>query len=155
MIELFAVIRIRGSVKVGKKIKDNLSMFRLHRVNHCIIIPEKPEYLGMLKKVKDWITWGKIDKKTLSELLEKRGKLKGNKKIDEKSLKRITEFDRFEEFADALIEEKVKLKDFKEIKPIFRLNPPRHGFKAIRLPYPKGDLGDRKEKINDLLERMI
>ena len=32
---------------------------------------------------------------------------------------------------------------------------PKGGYKATRLPYPKGDLGDRKEKINDLLERMI
>ncbi len=154
-MNMLAVIRIRGSVKVRKEVKDTLAMLRLKRVNHCVIIPETPEYLGMLKKAKDRITWGKIDKKTLAELLRKRGKLIGNKKLDEKTLKDITGFESFEEFSDALIKGKVKLKDYKKIKPVFRLNPPRHGFKSIRLNYPKGDLGNRGEKINELLGRMI
>ena len=49
----------------------------------------------------------------------------------------------------------VKEEDIEKEKPVFRLNPPRGGFKSIRLPYPKGDLGNRKEEINKLLERMI
>ena len=146
---MYAVVRIRGSVGTRKDLEDTLKMLRLKSVNHCVVVPETKQYLGMLKKAKDFITWGKIDKKILSSLLEKRGK------IDKKSLKEITKFDSFDEFADALIKDKVKLKDFKKIKPIFRLNPPRHGYKATRLPYPKGSLGDRKDKINELLERMI
>jgi large subunit ribosomal protein L30 len=81
--------------------------------------------------------------------------LVGNKRLDEKSLEKITKFKSFDDLSEALIEGKCKLKDFKEIKPVFRLSPPRHGYKAIRLHYPKGDLGDRKEEINELLERMI
>lgn len=150
-----AVIRIRGSVKTRKDVEDALGMLRLHRANHCVVIPETESYLGMLRKVKDYVTWGSMDKKTLSELLKVRGRLVGNEKIDEKKLKRIAGFDSFEKFSDALINGEVKLKDFKELKPVFRLNPPRKGLKAIRLPYPRGDLGDRKEKINDLLMRMI
>lgn len=152
---MFAVIRIRGSVDVNKNIEDTLRMLNLNVVNRCIIIPETEVYVGMLKKAKDYITWGTIDKKTLSNLLVKRGKLLGDKSIDEKTLDKITKFKSFDEFSEALIGGKCNLKDFKDIKLIFRLNPPKHGYKAIRLPYPKGDLGNRKEKINDLLERMI
>ena len=152
---MFAVIRIRGSVDVSKDVEDTLKMLKLKVVNRCVIIPEIEVYFGMLKKAKHYITWGNIDKKTLSKLLGKRGKLLGDKIIDEKALEKITKFKSFDEFSEALIGEKCHLKDFKEIKPTFRLNPPKHGYKAIRLPYPKGDLGNRKEKINDLLERMI
>jgi len=152
---MFAVIRIRGSVDVSKDVEDTLRMLKLKVVNRCIIIPEKETYNGMLKKAKDYITWGTIDKKTLSKLLEKRGKFLGDRKIDEKTIEKITKFQSFDEFSEALIEGKCRLKDFKDIKQIFRLNPPKHGYKAIRLPYPKGDLGARKEKINDLIERMI
>lgn len=120
---MYAVVKVRGSVKVRGDIKDTLKMLRLKSVNNCVVIPESKTYLGMLKKAKDYITWGKIDKKTLFKLLEKRGK--------------------------------VKLEDLEKTKQIFRLNPPRGGYKATRLPYPKGDLGDRKDKINELLERMI
>lgn len=40
----------------------------------------------------------------------------------------------------------------------FRLNPPRKGYgrKGIKVPFSKGGaLGDRKEKINELITRML
>jgi len=139
---MFAVVRIRGSVNVSERVKDTLNMLSLNSPNHCVVIPETKEYLGMLRKAKDRITWGNPDKKTLSKLLEKRGKI-SKEKLKEMKMKN------FDELSDALIKNKIKL------KLIFRLNPPMHGFKSTRLPYPKGDLGFRGEKINELLERMI
>ncbi|MEM5793269.1 MAG: 50S ribosomal protein L30 [Candidatus Aenigmatarchaeota archaeon] len=155
VISLFAVIRVRGSVNVRKDVEDTLKMLRLHRVNHCVLVSENPQYLGMLKKVKDWVTFGKVDKKTVILLFEKRGMLTGRRKLDEKSLKRITKYETFEKFVDDLMKGKIKLKDYPEIKPVFRLNPPRKGYKAIRLPYPMGDLGNRGGKISELIERMV
>ncbi len=149
------MVRVRGSAGKRREIEDTLKILRLKKLNNCVIIPETREYLGMLEKVKDFITWGRIDKRTLSNLIEKRGKIIGGKTIDKETLKEITGFDSFDVFSETLIKGKVKLKDYKKIKPVFRLNPPRHGYKATRLPYPKGDLRDRKEKINQLLERMI
>jgi large subunit ribosomal protein L30 len=151
---MYSVIRIRGTVGTRKDVEDTLKDLRLNRPNNCIVIPEKNEYLGMLRKVKDHITWGKIDKKTLTKLLEKRGKILSNKPIDKQTLKDIG-FENFDKLSDALITGKVNLKDFKSIKPVFKLNPPLHGYKSTKLPFPKGDLGNRKEKINELLERMV
>ena len=139
---MFAVVRVRGSVNVSKDVEDTLKMLNLKSPNHCVVIPETKQYLGMLKKAKDRITWGKIDKKTLSKLLEKRSKI-SQEKLKEMNVKS------FDELSDALIKNKLKL------KLIFRLNPPIHGYKSTRLPFPKGDLGFRGERINELLERMI
>lgn len=139
---MFAVVRIRGSVNTSEDVEDTLKMLNLNSPNHCAIIPETKEYLGMLRKAKDRITWGNVDKKTLSKLLEKRGKI-SKEKLKEMKMKN------FDDLSDALMKNKLKL------KLIFRLNPPIHGFKSTRLPYPKGDLGSRGEKINELLERMI
>ncbi|MBI5332475.1 MAG: uL30 family ribosomal protein [Candidatus Aenigmarchaeota archaeon] len=36
-----------------------------------------------------------------------------------------------------------------------KLCPPLKGFRAIKIHYPKGDLGYRGDKINELLQRMI
>jgi large subunit ribosomal protein L30 len=152
---MFAVVRIRGSVDTNREVEATLKMLRLKYVNNCAVLPEDGNYLGMLKKTKDYITWGIIDKKTLAELIKKRGRILGDKLIDEKTLKKIAKFDNFEEFSDALIAGKVKLKDLTELKPVFKLNSPKHGLKAKRLPYPKGALGNRKDKINELLSRMI
>ncbi|MFH0836828.1 MAG: uL30 family ribosomal protein [Candidatus Aenigmatarchaeota archaeon] len=36
-----------------------------------------------------------------------------------------------------------------------KLCPPLKGFRAIKIHYPKGDLGYRGDKINELLRRMV
>lgn len=35
------------------------------------------------------------------------------------------------------------------------LRPPKGGFRSLKLPFPKGDLGYRGEKINDLIKKMM
>jgi len=66
-----AVIRVRGDVKVNKSIKDTLKMLRLYRKNYCSLIGKRD--LGMVKKVKDYVTYGEIDKETEDMLIKKRG----------------------------------------------------------------------------------
>ena len=123
-----AIVRVRGDVNLKKTLKDTLKMLKLYRKNYCVIYDAKPSILGMVNKVKDYVTWGEIDQETLNLLIEKRG-------------------------------EKTKNKKGKELlKPFFRLAPPRKGFgrKGIKLPFHlSGALGNRKEKINDLIKRMI
>ncbi len=152
---MYAIIRLRGSVKTRKEINDTLEMLRLKKVNHCVIVTKTPQYEGMIRKVKDYVTYGEIDKETLVKLIKNRCRIEKNQKLDESKLKEITGFDSFEKFAEAVLNNKVRLKDYKKIKPYFRLSPPKKGLKSIRLQYPKGDLGYRKEKINELIERMI
>jgi large subunit ribosomal protein L30 len=152
---MFAVIRIRGKVEVRKKIEDTLQMLRLKAVNNCVLVPETENYKGMLNKVKDFVTWGEVNKETLAKMLEKRLRGEGDKRIDKKILKEIAGLESFEKLADELIVGKTRLKDFEKIKPVFRLTPPSKGFKSIKEAYPKGDLGYRKQEINELIERMI
>lgn len=152
---MFAVIRIRGTASLRKGILDTLKMLRLDSPNNCVLVPGTPDRKGMIKKVKDFVTYGEIEKETLLKLLEKRLRLKGNKRIDEKNLKEKTDFDKFENFADELISGRIKLKDFEGLQPVFRLTPPSKGFKSVKEHYPKGDLGDRGKEINELLKRMI
>lgn len=113
-----AIIRVRGITGVRLDIKKTLDMLNLRRKNNCVVVPNTDAHQGMIKKVKDFVTYGHIDESTLKELKEKKG-------------------------ADV---------------KIFRLNPPKGGFarKGIKKPFSMGGaLGDRKEKINDLIKRMI
>lgn len=41
-----------------------------------------------------------------------------------------------------------------KLKPFFRLHPPRGGIKS-KLQYPKGVLGNNKQDINKLIQRML
>lgn len=152
---MFVVIRIRGEAGLRKEVKDTLKMLRLKAPNNCVLVPENDSFKGMLEKCKDVCTWGEIEKECLVKLLKKRLRAEGEKRVDEKLLKEITNFNSFEEFADALLSNKVKLKDFKRLKQVFRLTPPSKGFKSVKEHWPKGDLGYRGKEINELLERMI
>ncbi len=153
--KMFAVIRVRGSVGVTRSVEDTMKMLRLKNNNNCVLVPETPEFKGMIEKCKDYVTWGEISKEVLVETLKKRLRMEGDKRVDEKVLKDVLKFDSFEKFADALMGGKIKLKDFEKINPVLRLTPPTKGFKSIKEGYPKGDLGYRGKEINELLERMI
>ncbi len=71
---MIAVIRIKGIVGLDKDINETFSRLKLGRKYSCIVVEEKPEILGMIKKVSNFVAYGKIDEATLKELQEKRGK---------------------------------------------------------------------------------
>ncbi|MDI6826407.1 MAG: 50S ribosomal protein L30 [Candidatus Aenigmarchaeota archaeon] len=151
---MYAVIRIRGSVDTSKDVEDTLRMLRLNKPNNCIVVPETKEYLGMLRKSKDFIAYGVIDFDTFLEILRKRARLIGNKRLTEDNVKELR-FNSIEELAKAIFKNKVKMKEIRNLKPVFRLNPPRKGHKSTRKHYPKGSLGFWGTEINKLLKRMI
>lgn len=152
-----AVIQIRGIVGVNGKLIDTLNMLKLTRKNSCAILDNNPMNLGMIVKVKDLVTWGEIDTETFKLLVEKRGKLPGGKPLTEVYLKEKSKMG-YEEFAKAVVEGKMTIKDMPGMKQYFRLTPPRGGFdkNGIKKPYSLGGaLGYRKSDINNLLRKML
>lgn len=138
-----AVVLVRGLVGVKHTVKDTIKLMNLTRVNQCVIIDVNPINLGMLKKAKDYITWGEIDDKTFQELVEKRGQeFKGA----EKDLNGKYTYNKYFEF------------NGKKYKKVFCLNPPKKGFgrKGIKQPFKMGGaLGDRGMQMVNLVKRML
>lgn len=152
-----AVVRIRGKVGVTSKIEDTMKILRLYRKNYCVVVPSTPAYMGMLQKVKDYVTFGEIDEETFLSLLRKRGKLAGNKPLPQGYIKQKTGMSE-DIFAKAFLSFKAKFKDLPGLKSFFRLKPPRKGFErgGIKKPFSIGGaLGYRRDKINDLIKRML
>ena len=89
----YAAVRLRGLVNVNPDIRKTLELLNLTRVNHCVLIQKNPTTDGMLQVVKDFITWGEIDKKTLKNLIEKRGRMIGDKKLTDADIKNSTSYD--------------------------------------------------------------
>lgn len=149
---MIAVIRIRGNAKMQGKMEDTLAMMHLKTVNNCAVIPKNETYDGMLKKTKDFITYGEIKKDVFKKMLIKWGRA-GNKRINDAFFKEQKQT--VDKFTDEFFENKIKLKEM-GINPVFRLHPPAKGYEGIKRPFKMGGaLGDRGEKINELLERMI
>jgi large subunit ribosomal protein L30 len=152
---MIAAIRVRGRTGVKKDIQDTLTMLRLTRINHAVLIKENPSYQGMLRKAKDYITWGEIDQDTLSQLITKRGRLAGDIKITDEYIRENTDYSSILEFSKALFDCNVDLEDAK-IKPVFRLHPPRKGYKSVKKTYKAtGSLGYRGDEIGNILNKML
>jgi len=137
-----AVVLIRGSIDMTQQLKDTLRILGLYKKNHCVIVDNSAPILGMIIKVKDYVTWGEITEQTFKELVEKRGKEFKARETDSKKKYSYRTFQY----------------NSKRYKPYFALNPPRKGFgrKGIKVAFRAGGaLGNRGEKINDLLQRMI
>ena len=137
---MIAVIRIKGMVKMSVKMQETLHRLRLRRKYATVLLKPSNETDKILKKIRNFVAYGDIDKATLKELVEKRGQpLEKDKKIDAEKI--ISELDK-------------KSLDKLGLKPFFRLHPPRGGIKS-KTHFPKGVLGDNKKEINDLVRRML
>ena len=119
-------IRLRGIRGQRTDIVSTLDMLNLHGKFFCTIVNESASTMGMLKKVKDYITWGEVSEDVAKLLVEKRGEK------DPRDAKKIKKF-------------------FRLHPPVGGFRK-----KGIKVSYMQGgDLGYRGEKINDLLKRMI
>ncbi len=134
---MIAIIRITGKVDVPQTIKETLLRLKLKKKYSCIVVKENKEILGMLRKIRSYVAYGKIDNKTFKELLEKRGKVKKEKA--EEVIKNFKDKDK-------------KLSEL-GIKDVFNLHPPRGGINTKK-HFPRGVLGENK-KIDELIKRML
>ena len=151
-----AVLRVRGSVGLDKERRYVFKLMCLTRKNHAVLLEDSPSNVGSIKKVKDYATWGDVDVNTISLLLEKRGMLKGRKKLSEDYVKKELGYSSINELAKAIYDLKVQVNELFNFKTVFRLHPPKKGFHgSTKKPYPKGELGYRGKTINELITRMV
>lgn len=150
-----AVIRVRGTARTRRDVEETLEMLRLTRVNYCTFVNDDASYLGMLQKVKDFVTWGEVDAEDVETILRNRGELEGGKKLTDAYLKEKARQASIKDFAKAFVEGKAELKDIPGLKLFFRLHPPRKGYSGIKRSFKEGGaLGARGGEIKNLIYRM-
>lgn len=150
-----AVVRVRGVSDVFREINETLKMLHLNRSCHATLIDNRPAYLGMLRKAQNQVTWGEVSKETIRLLLKKRGMLIGNKRLTDQYAQEM-DYESLDALAEAIYKLEVEFNRLPNIKPLFRLHPPKHGYKAkVKRSYSAGGVtGYRGEAINDLIKRM-
>jgi large subunit ribosomal protein L30 len=155
--KLLFIVRIRGALGMKRKILDTLKILRLHKVNHSILVFPNKSYVGMIEKVKDYVCYGEINKKMLLKLLRKRANVEGNEPLTESHIKLKTKYKSLSALADGLLKGEIQYKDIYKIKPVFRMHPPRGGYRGtIKRSYKAGgSLGYVGDYINSLLFKML
>jgi len=152
-MKLLAVVRVRGTVGVRGDVKDTLRMLYLTRTNHCTMLWENTSSLGMLTKVKDYVTWGELDEESAEKILRNRGELQGGQRLTDDYLKKNTEYKTLKAFARDLVRGKAELDDIPKLRPFFRLHPPRKGYGGIKRSVKEGGALGRRN-IKALIHRM-
>ena len=155
MASAYLVVRIKGQVDVPHWAKTTLNLLKLEKKYRATIIPAKENTLGMLNKVKHYVSWIEVDATLAKELLDKKARKSGYKKITPEDLKEIG-FNSIDDLASSLAEGKTSLSKLKPLKPWFALAPPRHGFKKStkKMYGQKGVLGQNKD-LGILVRNMI
>src|SRR3989338_8816088 len=138
---MIIAIRISGLVEIPQEVKESLYRLKLRKKYTAVLLEETQENEDLLKQFRNFIAYGKLNSETLSLLIEKRAVGLSGRKIDPKKV----------------IENLSKKSLFElGVKPFFRLHPPRGGIDSkVHYPLRKGVLGDNKEKINELVGRML
>ncbi len=153
---MIAVIRIRGTPNIEPRIKLGLGSLRLHRPNNMALLPNDNQSRQMVQRVKDYVTFGEIDGKTLTQVFERRLETLAGRRADEAFLKE-RKISGFAQLSAQALEGKIRLNAL-GISNVCRLHPPRKGHKrkGIKAPYSSGGaLGNRGQEINELIMRMV
>jgi len=72
--KLLAAVLIRGMINMRQDIRDTLKMLHLQRTMYCTVMPDTLVHRNMMRKCKDYLTYGEINEETHKELVAKRGK---------------------------------------------------------------------------------
>jgi len=150
----YLVVRIKGTVNIPYWANTTLDNLNLDKKFRATIIPENPETLGMLRKIKDVVAWVSIDAHIVREILEKKGRKAGFKPLKQSDIPK--EYESIDALASAIADNRVTLSKLERIKPWFALSPPKGGFKRkTKTQYSqKGVLGENKELI-EIVKRML
>jgi 60S ribosomal protein uL30 len=161
--KLILIVRIRGINGVSPKVRKILQLFRLLQINNAIFIKASKATLNMIRIIEPYVAFGYPNMKTVKGLVYKRGFVKVNKNripisdnsVIEKSLA-AQNIICVEDLIHEIFTVGTNFKKATNFLWPFKLNTPTGGWKVKRNHYNEGgDYGNREDKINELVQRMI
>ncbi|XP_015785999.1 60S ribosomal protein L7 [Tetranychus urticae] len=161
--KLALVIRIRGVNGLSPKPRKVLQLLRLRQINNATFVKLNKASLNMLRIAEPYITWGYPNLKTIRELVYKRGFARLDRKrtplIDNRIIERRLGKGGIICMEDLIHELYTVGPNFKKANNFlwhFKLNNPKGGWRKKVTHYVEGgDFGNREDKINELVRRMI
>ena len=152
-------LRLKGSFGTPATLERALSTLRLENRFNAVLLENKANVIGMLRGVKDYVTWGEIKTAEIAKLLKNRGELEGGSSITDDSVKKTFGEDSVNSLAEGLTRGRITLNALwtKGLRPVFRLRPPSGGFAtSTKRPHGnRGELGGRGTELPKLLDRML
>ena len=155
MAKAYLVVRMHGQINVPHWATNTLELLKLDKKFRATIVPAKDNTLGMLNRVKHYISWQEADANIAKELFAKKARKAGYKKITNEDVTQLG-FKSIDELATSIIEGKSSMNKIKPIKPWFALSPPKKGFKrSTRKTYGEGGILGQNKELSDLVRSMM
>ena len=154
----FLVVRMRGTVNVPYWAITTLKNLNLDKKFSATLVPETSNYLGMLRKINQWVAWSKADSEIVKTLIEKRGKKRNLKSVSitKKGSENTDGYKGIEELVDVVVNDKIKFSDQNNIKPWFSLNPPKGGFKKnTKKQFSDGGILGNNKDLPEIVKKMV
>jgi large subunit ribosomal protein L30 len=150
------VVRMRGTINVPYWALTTLKNLYLNKRFSATLVPETSNYLGMLRKINQWVAWSKADSDIIKILIEKRGKKKNPLLESRDENKSKSDYKGIDELVDVIVNDKVKFSDQNNIKPWFSLNPPKGGFKkSSKKQFSDGGILGNNKELLEIVKRMV
>lgn len=150
------VVRMRGTVNVPYWALTTLRNLYLNKKFSATLVPETTNYLGMLRKINQWIAWSKADSDIIKILIEKRGKKKNPTLESKNENKTKSDYKGIDELVDVIVNDKIKFSDQNNIKPWFSLNPPQGGFRRnTKKQFSDGGILGNNKELLEIVKRMV
>ena len=178
---VYLVVRMKGTVNVPYWARITLESLSLNKRFRATIIPENAQTLGMLRKIKEFVSWTSVDTEFIREFIEKRGRSSSsnllsttrtaapaadttpapadhpdgqinNNNAENKESQTVD----LSKIVAIISQNELYLSKISGIKPWFALNPPKGGFKrkSKRSYSQAGILGENKELVS-IVKRMM
>lgn len=150
------VVRMRGTVNVPYWALTTLRNLYLNKKFSATLVPETTNYLGMLRKINQWVAWSKADSDIIKILIEKRGKKKNPTLESKDKNKSKSDYKGIDELVDVIVNDKIKFSDQNNIKPWFSLNPPQGGFRRnTKKQFSDGGILGNNKELLEIVKRMV
>lgn len=179
---VYLVVRMKGTVNVPYWARITLESLSLNKRFRATIIPENAQTLGMLRKIKEFVSWTSVDTEFIREFIEKRGRSSSSKLLsttttaapaadttpapaadhpdgqinNNNAENKESQTVDLSKIVAIISQNELYLSKISGIKPWFALNPPKGGFKrkSKRSYSQAGILGENKELVS-IVKRMM
>ena len=156
------VIRIKGINHIRPQVTKILRLLRLRQLNNGVFVKVNKATMNMLKKIEPYVVYGYPNRKTISELIYKRGFGKINHSripltdntIIEQNLGKFG-INCIEDLIEEIYQVGPHFKEANSFLWTFKMNNPKGGWHNKNHSFINGgDWGNREEEINKLVRRM-
>lgn len=154
---VYLVVRIKGTVNIPHWAESTLQNLHLTKRFRATLIPENEQTLGMLRKIKEIISWTSVDEGFIEDFIKKKGRIsKNNESANSDQKDEPTKNTELDKIVTSIANNDTYLSKIGNIKPWFALSPPKGGFKkkSKRSYSQNGILGYNKELV-DIVKRMM